>query len=177
MSHRYFNVAAGRAFRRAGAIPLLVALSVAASTSGAAALSAVPAEFQGTWVPSKATCESPVRVLVAADRLTLANGTDSEALGGIEMAGPGYWGRDYRGIMAVLITEFSGHQPVIAMFNYGEKKGAAQVEFSPVMPGTATAQLKAYNAHISKLNLAKRFPLNKVLLKKCAGGSGAAPAR
>ena len=50
----------------------------------------------------------------------------------------------------------------------GEKKGVAQVEFNPVMPGTATAQLKAYNAHIAKLNLAKRFPLNKVLLKKCA---------
>lgn len=179
MSHRHFNVAAGQALRRAGAIPLLVALSVAASTSGAAALNAVPAEFQGTWVPSKATCESPVRVLVSADRLTLANGKDSEALGGIEMAGPGFWGPDYRGIMAVLITEFSGHQPVSATFNLGERKGTAQVEFSPVMPGKATAQLTPYNAHISKLNLAKRFPLNKVLLKKCAGGSGAgaAPAR
>ena len=32
------------------------------------------------WVPSKATCESPVRVLVGADRLTLANGKDSEAV-------------------------------------------------------------------------------------------------
>jgi hypothetical protein len=81
--------------------------------------------------------------------------------------------------MAVLIAEFSGHQPVTATFNLGEKKGAAQVEFAPVMPGKATAQLTAYNAHISKLNLAKRFPLNKVLLKRCAGGSGtgAAPAR
>ena len=167
MSHCHFNSAAGRAFRRAGAILVLVASSVAASTAGAAAPNAVPAEYQGTWVPAKATCESPVRVLVAADRLTLANGKDSEALGGVEMAGPGYWGPDYRGIMAVLITEFNGHQTVTASFNYGEKKGAAQVEFAPVMPGTATAQLKAYNAHISKLNLAKRFPLNKVLLKKC----------
>ena len=177
MSHRHFNIADGRGFRRTGAILLWIALSVAASASGAAAVSAVPAEFQGTWVPSKAACESPVRVLVAADRLTLANGKDSEALGGIEMAGPGYFAPDYRGIMAVLITEFSGHQPVIATFNLGEKKGAAQVEFAPVMPGTGTAQLKAYNARISKLNLAKRFPLNKVLLKRCAGGSGAAPAK
>ncbi len=61
-----------------------------------------------------------------------------------------------------------------ATINPGEKKGAAQVEFSPVMPGTATAQLKAYNAHISKLDLAKRFPLDKVVLTKCAAG---APAR
>ena len=170
MNHRHFNVSAGRAFRRAGAIFLLAALSVAASTSSAAAASAVPAEFQGTWVPSKATCASPIRVGVAADRLTLTNGKDSEALGGIEMAGPGYFAHDYRGIMAVLITEFSGQQPSTATFNLGEKKGAAQVDFSPVMPGQATPQLTAYNARISKLNLAKRFPLNKVLLKKCAGG-------
>ena len=61
-----------------------------------------------------------------------------------------------------------------ATFNPGEKKAAADVEFSPVMPGKATAQHKAYNAHISKLNLARRFPLDKVVLTKCARG---APAR
>ena len=177
MNHRSFNVAAAREFYRARAICLLVALAVVAGVSGAAALNTVPAEFQGRWVPSKAICESPVVVLVAADRLTLVNGKDSEALGGIEMAGPGYFAPNYRGIMAVLITEFSGHQPVTATFNSGEKKGVAQVEFSPVMPGTPTAQLKAYNARISQLNLAKRFPLNNVLLKKCTGGSGAMPAR
>jgi hypothetical protein len=75
--------------------------------------------------------------------------------------------------MAVLITEFSGHQPVTVSFNFGEKKGVAQVDFSPVQPGTPTPQLKAYNARISKLNLAKRCPLDKVPLKKCPGESGA----
>ena len=69
--------------------------------------------------------------------------------------------------MAVLITEFSGQQPVIATFNVGEKKGAAQLDFAPVMPGKATPPLTAYNARISKLDLARRFPLNKVALKKC----------
>jgi hypothetical protein len=88
----------------------------------------------------------------------------------MEMAGPGYFPPDYRGIMAVLITEFSGQQPATATFNLGEKKGVAQVEFAPVMPGTQTPMLKSYNARISTLNLAKRFPLNKVPLKKCAGG-------
>lgn len=133
------------------------------------AWSAVPAEFQGVWVASKATCDSPVRVVVTADRLTLVSGKDSQALGGIEMAGPGYFPPDYRGMMAVLITEFSGNQPVTATFNVGEKKGTAQVEFAPVQPGANNAQGKAYNAQISKLNLEKRFALNRVLLKKCAG--------
>lgn len=173
MNHLGFTVAVGREFYRAGAICLLVALGRAVGVSGAAAQRAVPAEFQGRWVPSKAACDSPVAVVIAADRLTLVNGKDSQALGEIEMAGPGYWGPDYRGIMAVLITEFSGHQPVTASFNVGEKKGVAQLDFSPVMPGNSTAQQKAYNARISKLNLAKRFPLDKVSLKKCAGAASA----
>jgi hypothetical protein len=32
---------------------------------------------------------------------------------------------------------------------------------------------RAYNERISKLNLAKRFPLDKMPLKKCPGGPGA----
>lgn len=172
MTHLYSNVAAGWAIRCACVIPLLVVLSVTTSAPSAAAAIAVPTEFQGTWVPTKARCESPVRMVVAADQLTLVNGGEREVIGGIEMAGPGYFPPDYRGIMAVLITEFSGQQPATVTFNVGEMKGAAQVEFSPIVAGTPTAQLKAYNARISRLNLAKRFPLDKVLLKKCAGGSG-----
>ena len=81
----------------------------------------------------------------------------AQALGEIEMAGPGYWGPEYRGIMAVLITEFSGQQPVTASFNVGEKKGVAQLDFAPVQPGKSTPQLNAYNARSSKLNLASHF--------------------
>jgi hypothetical protein len=141
---------------------------MALTATQAPAQSVVPKEFQGIWVPAKAACDSPLRVSVAGDRLTLANGADSQSFGGIEMAGPGYFPPGYRGIMAVLFTEFAGHQPVILHFNADEKKGVAQAEFAPVMPGTPTPQLKAYNAHIAKLNLAKRFPLQKVPLKKCA---------
>jgi hypothetical protein len=133
----------------------------------AAAQSVVPREFQGTWVPAKASCDSPLRVSVAADRLTLANGADSQSLGGIDMAGPAYFPPGYRGIMAVLFTEFSGDQPVILHFNADEKKGVARAEFAALTPGTPTPQLKAYNAHIAKLNLAKRFPLQNMPLKRC----------
>jgi hypothetical protein len=140
----------------------------------AAAQNTVPPEFQGVWVPVNAACNSsaPVRVQVAAQVLTLFNssdsGNDSAALGGIEMAGPGYFPPGYRGIEAVLFTEFSGHQPAIMTFNAGEKKGVAQVAFAAVTPGKGNAQLNAINARIAKLNLAKRFPLNNVPLKKCA---------
>ena len=171
MIHRGLNIS--RKFSCASAICLLLALGGAVGVSGAAASRAIPAEFQGRWVPSKASCESPVAVVIAADRLTLVNGKDTQAWSEIEMAGPGFFAPDYRGIMAVLLTEVSGHQPVTAIFNVGEKKGVGQVEFAPVMPGKSTPQQKAYNAHISKLNLAKRFPIDKALLKKCAGAAAA----
>jgi len=119
-------------------------------------------------VSAKAACESPVRARISADKLTLDSGNDSESLGGIEMAGPGYFPPDYKGIMAVLLTEFDGEQPAMVTFNVGEKKGTAQIEFAPVMPGKATPLLAKYNARISKLNLAARFPLGKVTLKRCA---------
>ena len=85
------------------------------------------------------------------------------------MAGPGYFPPGYAGIMAVLLTEFSGDQPATATFNVGEKRGTAQLDFAPVMPGKGTAQLAKYNAHISRLDLARRFPIDKVLLKRCPG--------
>jgi hypothetical protein len=128
----------------------------------------VPAEWQGTWVPLKAACDSPVRVAITADQLTLVNGKDRQSIGGIEMAGPGYWGPDYHGIEAVLITEFEGQQPLTAVFNVGERKGVAQVSFAPVQGGASgNALLSAYNERITELNLARRFPLHEVPLKKC----------
>ena len=147
------------------ALVALAAIAIAPSVAGQG--KSVPAQFQGKWVPAKAACESGLGVTFSADRVTLFNGKDTEAIGDIEMAGPGWFPPGYRGIQVVLLTEFSGHQPVIATFNANEKKGVTLVEYSPVMPGNQTAQSKAYNARISKLNLAKRFPLNKVPLKKC----------
>jgi hypothetical protein len=154
--------------RRLSKLRAFLALAAIATAPDVAAQKAIPAQFQGKWVPVKAACESGLGATFSADRVTLFNGKDTEAIGGVEMAGPGYFPPGYRTIQVVAIAEFSGQQPVTAFFNANEKKGAAYVEYSPVMPGNQTAQSKAYNARISKLNLAKRFPLNKVPLKKCA---------
>jgi hypothetical protein len=140
---------------------------VAAVSCGAAAAAAVPATFQGAWVPAKAACDSPLRLLVGADRLTLENRGERESLGGLEMAGSGYFPPGYSGIMAVLITEFEGQQPATMTFNVNEKKGVARIEFAPPMPGKTTPQLTAYNARIATLALARRFPIDKAALKRC----------
>ena len=152
---------------------LLAAIALAPGTAAAGPNDA-PASFRGAWVPAKATCDSPIRMLVGADRLTLQNGKDTEEIGGVEMAGPGYFAPGYRGIMAVLLTEFSGDQPAVVTFNPGERKGVAQLDYAPVIPGKGSAMQAQYNAHISKLALARRFPLDKVPLKRCvaAGSTG-----
>ena len=76
-------------------------LGIVASASCSAALAGgVPAAFHGTWVPAKGACDSPLRLLVGAERLTLENRGERESLGGIEMAGPGYFAPGYSGIMA-----------------------------------------------------------------------------
>jgi hypothetical protein len=163
-----FEAVATSAWSRRWCTPTaLVACVMMLGPSGAQAQNVVPNEFHGTWIPAKAGCDSPLKVVVTGDRLTLANGKDTQSLGGIEMAGPAYFPPGYRGIMAVLFTEFSGHQPVILHFNAAEKKGVAQAELGAPISSAPTAHAKAYNAHIAKLNLAKRFPLDKVILKKC----------
>jgi hypothetical protein len=135
--------------------------------SPAPAAAQVPVEFQGDWVAAQSACDAPVRFRVEAAKLTLLNGADSQSFGDVEMAGPAYWGPDYKGgIEAVAFAEFSGDQPVIATFNASGKKGVAQLEFGQPTPGPGPA-LAALNARYQKLNLVKRFPINKVPLKKC----------
>lgn len=128
----------------------------------------VPKEYVGQWVPAAAACTSPLRVIVAPASITLVNAADKESLGGIEMAGPGFFQPDYRGIQAVAITEFDGDQPLFATFNAGEKRGVALMEYSPIVPGPpGNKELTRMQAHLQKLNLAKRFPLGGAMLKKC----------
>lgn len=151
----------------ASALRVSIGLVAAAVATELFAASAVPAPLQGKWVPATATCDSPVRMQVSGASITLTHGADSQSLGGIEMAGPGYFPPGYRGIEAVLITEFDGQQPLTVIFNAGEKKGVARAEFTKPLAGNQTAQTKAYNAYVAKLNLAKRFPLDRVALKRC----------
>lgn len=145
---------------------LLIALAFSAVTARPASAQ-VPAEFAGEWVPASAMCTSPARIRVEPARITLLNGADKEAFAGIEMAGPAYFGPDYRGVMAVAITEFDGDQPVTMTFNASEKKGVAQAELASPIGGNVNAYGKALNARLAKLNLVKRFPLHQVPLKKC----------
>jgi hypothetical protein len=159
-----------RRSRRWGATFTTTALLL---TTAAGAAAQVPPEHQGEWVAASAACTAPARVRVEAARLVLMNGADMESFGGIEMVGPSYFGPNYNGIQAVLITEFEGAQPVTATFNLDEKKGVAQLELgvpTPAHPANKVAA--AANARLAKLSLRTRFPLQNVPLKRCPAGGG-----
>ena len=151
----------------------LLRLSTALILASAhAAAAQVPTELQGEWVAAGTACTAPLRARFEATRVTLVNGADMESFGGIEMAGPSYFGPEYNGIQRVLITEFEGAQPVTAMFNVNEKKGVAQLELgvpTPAHPANKVAA--ASNARLAKLGLRKRFPLQNVPLKRCPEGA------
>ena len=139
----------------------------------------MPAEFQGDWVPATTTCQAPARFRVTESRFTLINGRDSQEYGDLELAS-GYFGPDYDGIQQVAIAEFNGDQPFRATFNANEKKNAVVLEIYTEMQGVSNPAVLAIQAKAKRLS--QRFPLNNVVLKKCAGGAGpgaaaAAPAR
>jgi hypothetical protein len=136
--------------------------------AAAPATAQVPADFQGEWVAASAACTAPLRVRFEAARVTLVNGADMESFGGIEIAGPSYFGPDYKGIQSVLITEFDGDQPVRATLTLDEKKGVTALELAVPTPAhPANKVALAANARLAKLNLVKRFPLQNVPLKRC----------
>jgi hypothetical protein len=146
----------------------LVLLAVLAGADTARAQRQVPAEFQGDWVAVSAPCTAPARVRIAAASITLVNAADKESLGAVEMAGPGFFPPDYSGIMQVAISDLGGDEPLSVTFNYQEKRGVALADVAipgPDRPGNTA--LNTLNARLRKLNLAKRFPLHQVALKKC----------
>jgi hypothetical protein len=148
--------------------PPLVGLALLAGADSAWGQQQVPAGFQGDWVAASAACTAPARVRIAAAAITLVNADDKESLEAVEMAGPGFFAPDYNGIMQVAIADLGGDQPVAVTFNYQEKRGVALADMA--MPGPdarGNTALNALNARLRKLNLAKRFPLHQVPLKKC----------
>jgi len=122
---------------------VIAALATALVASTASAANPAPAPLQGAWVPASAGCDSPLRIQVAANQLTLVNGADRQTLGGNEMAGPGYFAPGYRGIQAVLITEFDGHQPATMTFSAGRAPRAGPNESGATPCSRSRAALPA----------------------------------
>jgi hypothetical protein len=133
---------------------LILLAAVLSPLVAAAQTDAVPADQLGVWVPAKSDCKSPLKLELAPKQMTLTSGKDRVSHGNVQLS-YSYFGNSYQGIQFAAMPDWDKTQPYVVILNADEKKGRAKIYFSD-------AALK------------KRFPLEKVPLKRCA--SAVAPA-
>jgi len=110
----------------------------------------VPAEFIGEWVPVGSACNANSRLRVESTSVTLANGSDSQQFGNLDLCFSCEGGARYSGMVLWLLPEFNkgGRTPFTVRFNAKEEKGITVVE-------------------IERDALKERFPIHNVKLHKC----------
>ena len=119
---------------------------VAAGGSSALTSGGVDPAFRGQWVPAKATCESPLKVVIEANKVTLVNGAQRAEYPKLDQCFS-CAGRDVDHIIW-LSTDKMGDSPWIFHFDK-KKKQIVSSDFS------------------NDKKLAARFPFGNGALKKC----------
>jgi hypothetical protein len=108
----------------------------------------VATPFRGTWVPAKASCESPLRLVIDANVVTFVNGAQRAEFRKLDQCFS-CMGREVSD-MTLLSTDAMGDSPFMITLD-GRKKSKPAV----------SADLG------NDKKLAARFPLGNVALKKC----------
>ena len=123
----------------------LTAAMVVAGTSVAMTGGSVDTAFRGQWVPAKATCESPLKVVIDANKVTFVNGTQRAEFPKLEQcfscAGPD-------GNVVWLTTDKMGDSPWTLHLDT-KRKQIVSTDFS------------------NDKKFAARFPFGSGPLKKC----------
>lgn len=145
------------------AMSVVTTLALCAVPRAAAAqTNEIPREFVGDWVPARSACTAPMRFRVAPRQVTLVNGRDSATYGDVDICLTCAGGTRYEGITVFMLPQYSsGNSPFMAHFNAEEKRGVTRLEDM-------------------KPEVAKRFPLGAVALRKCppiSSSASAAPAQ
>ena len=107
----------------------------------------VEARFRGEWVPAKAACNSPLKLVIDANLVTFVNGGQRQEFRKLEQCFS-CMGRDVQGI-TLLSTDAMGDSP-----------------WTVTMDGSKKSKLVLSVALDKKLTA--RFPLGTAALKKCS---------
>lgn len=107
----------------------------------------VAAEFRGEWVPAKAACTSPLRLIIEPNVVTFVKGDDRAEYRQLDQCFS-CMGRDVENI-TWLTTDAQGDSPFTIILDGSKKRPAVEIDFS----------------NDKKLGL--RFPFGKASLKKC----------
>ena len=107
----------------------------------------VASEFRGEWVPAKARCTSPLRLIIGPNMVTFVKGADREEFPKLEQCFT-CMGHDVEDI-TLLSTDAMGDSPFMIYLDGSKKKAAVTVEFG------------------NDKKLGARFPFGAAALKKC----------
>lgn len=107
----------------------------------------VAAAFRGEWVPAKALCTSPLRLVIGPDVVTFVKGADREEFRKLEQCFT-CMGHEVENI-TLLSTDAMGDSPFMIYLDGSKRKPAAHVEFP------------------NDKKLGERFPFGAASLKKC----------
>jgi hypothetical protein len=133
-------------------------MNLIATSSLALAVLAIPAsqnmtggsvavEFRGEWVPAKAACTSPLKLIIEPTTVTFVKGSDRAEYRKLDQCFT-CMGRDVENI-TLLSTDAMGDSPFMIYLDGSKKKAAVQVDFS------------------NDKKLGSRFPFGAGTLKKC----------
>lgn len=107
----------------------------------------VEAKFRGEWVPAKARCTSPLRLIIGANVVTFVKDIDRAEFRKLDQCFT-CMGRDVENI-TILSTDAMGDSPFMIYLDGSKKTAAVTVEFP------------------NDKKLGARFPFGKTPLKKC----------
>ena len=128
--------------------PMLALSALACSAVLAMTGDSVAVPFRGTWVPAKATCDSPLKLVIDANLVAFVNSTQRAEFKKLEQCFS-CMGRDVQD-MTLLSTDAMGDSPFMITLD-GRKKSR---------PGVSVDLS-------NDKKLATRFPLGSAALKRC----------
>jgi hypothetical protein len=128
----------------AAGLAACVGVSASAMTGGA-----VDAKFQGSWVPAKAGCASPLKVVIGANQVSFVNGSQRVEFRKLEQCFTCAAGGMTDKQPVWLTTDATGDSPFILSLDGTRKVPSVSADFS------------------NDKKLGARFPLGTAALKKC----------
>lgn len=129
------------------AITWLAVAALAGAAAQAMTGGSVEARFRGDWVPAKAACNSPLKLVIDANVVAFVNGAQRVEFRKLEQCFS-CMGRDVQNV-TLLSTDAMGDSPFMITLDGSKKKAVASVDFS------------------NDNKLGSRFPLGTAALKKC----------
>lgn len=131
-------------------VGVFTAVALASGSAAAMTGGSVAPDFRGEWVPGKAACNSPLRLVIEADAVTFVNGSQRAEYRKLEQCFS-CMGRDVSDIVW-LTTDAMGDSPFTIYLDSTKKKAPSisSIDFT------------------NDKRLGQRFAFGKGPLKKCA---------